>query len=329
MTMATMIPDPMHSPYTTTITDEALSRGIEVRVIDPAVPVFELCHEGHSVRCYRSLTDRVGAVTFHLMQNKYLAGRFLRERGFPVPEQELFTSFPRALQFLEQYAPIVVKPCTQWGARGVSTAISTPSELKAALRTARRFEPDIVLERMVAGEDYRLVYIDYRFVCALQRRPACVTGNGRDTLRALIKAQNRHCMIIDPVHRIPLNRETARFLQMSGYTYESVPEAGCKVTVRRTANYHTGGTVHDVTAQVAPVLIALGKRVVTAAALPVAGVDCMRTSDGLQTHVIELAPDLAISPRGGGIIARHFIDYLFPETAHLSAPLAGTHNPDA
>jgi len=325
--MAAISPDPMHSPYTTTITDEAVSRGIGIRVIDAEVPVFELCHSGRSVRCYRSLTDRVGAVTFHLTQNKYRANRFLRERGFPVPEQELFTNFPRALRFLEKHSPIVVKPCTQWGARGVSTAISKPAELKAALRNARRFEPDIVLENMVAGDDYRLVYIDYRFICALQRRPACVTGNGYDPIQTLIRAQNRRCAAIDPVHRIPLDRETERFLSMSGLDFKSVPGNGCMVTVRRTANYHTGGTVHDVTAHTAPELIELGKRVVTAAALPVAGVDCMRTADGRQTHVIELAPDLAISPRGGRIIARHLIDYLFPETAQPSTLPAGANAP--
>ncbi|MBM4309349.1 MAG: hypothetical protein FJ119_00150 [Deltaproteobacteria bacterium] len=316
--MPFQISDPMLSPYTTTITDEARRRGIEVRVIDASVPVFELCHGLCSVRCYRSLTDRVGAVTFHVTQNKYLAGRFLRARGFPVPEQELYTDFARALRFLEQHASIVVKPCTQWGARGVSTAISTPAELKAALRRARRFEPDILLERMVAGEDFRLVYIDYRFVCALQRRPACVTGNGRDTVRGLIAAQNRRCAMIDRVHRIPLDRETARFLEMSGLAFDSVPAQGCRVTVRRTANYHTGGTVHDVTAQVDQDLMELGNRIVRAAQLPVAGVDCMRTTDGRHTHVIELAPDLAISPRGGAIIAARFIDYLFPETANRS-----------
>ena len=36
-------PEPMLSPYTTTITQEAVRRGISVRVVDPSVPVFELC----------------------------------------------------------------------------------------------------------------------------------------------------------------------------------------------------------------------------------------------------------------------------------------------
>ena len=309
--------DPMLSPYTTTITNEALRRGISVRVIDASVPVFELCHGSSTIRCYRSLSDRVGAVTFHLTQNKYLAGCFLRERGFPVPPQELYAVFNQALDFLEQHSPIVVKPCMQWGARGVATNITTQHDLKNALKNARRFEPDILLEKMVTGDDYRLVFINYCFVSALQRRPACVIGNGSSTVRKLIAAQNRRSTAIDPVHRIPLDRETGRFLHTIGFSFDSIPDAGQTVIVRQTANYHTGGSVHDITEQVGADLIDLGKRIVKAAGLPVAGIDCMRSADGLQTHVIELAPDLAISPRGGQRIAEHFIDYLFPETAGM------------
>jgi len=130
------------------------------------------------------------------MQNKYLAGRFLREHRFPVPPQKRHTNYNNALEFLKQHGTIVVKPCAQWGARGVSTNITTPEDLKKSLKNARRFEPEILLEKMVGGEDYRLVFINYHFVCALQRRPACIIGNGQDTIRKLITGQNKRGMAI-------------------------------------------------------------------------------------------------------------------------------------
>jgi len=306
--------DPMLSPYTTTITNEARQRGITVHVVDASVPIFELRHGSTTIRCYRSLTDRVGAVTFHLTQNKYLAGCFLRKHGFPVPAQELYVNFEQALQFLAQHGLIVVKPCAQWGARGVSTNIKKPDELKTALSKAQKFEPEILLEKMVAGDDYRLIFINYRFVCALQRTPAFIIGNGHDTIHKRIQAQNRRCAKVDPIHKIPLDQETKRFLNICGLSLESIPKQGKEVTVRQTANYHTGGSVHDVTEKAAH-LIELGNTIVKAAGLPVAGIDIMCSADGEQVHVIELAPDLAISPRGGERIAKQFIDYLFPETA--------------
>jgi D-alanine-D-alanine ligase-like ATP-grasp enzyme len=249
-----------------------------------------------------------------LTQNKYLAGCFLRKHGFPVPPQELYVNFEQAMQFLKQHGLIVVKPCAQWGARGVSTNITKPDELKTSLSKAQRFEHDIMLEKMVQGDDYRLVFINYSFVCALQRRPAFIIGNGCDTIRKLITAQNRRCAKVDPVHKIPLDLETSRFLNICGLSFDSIPEHGLEVTVRQTANYHTGGSVHDVTENVEH-LIELGSSIVKTAGLPVAGIDIMCSADGEQVHVIELAPDLAISPRGGQRIAKQFIDYLFPESA--------------
>ena len=66
----------MDSPYTTTITDEAVKRGIRVEVIDPDTPIYNLVYKHRKIRCCRSLTDRVGAITFQLTQNKYLANSF-------------------------------------------------------------------------------------------------------------------------------------------------------------------------------------------------------------------------------------------------------------
>ena len=181
----------MNSVYTTTITNEARKRGIEIVVIDPATPIFILEHKGRQVRCYNALTDRIGAVTFHMTQNKRLANVFLKSNGFPVPAQEPFTDIGAAVKFLKRYRSIVVKPCTQWGGRGVSVAVRTPVELGRAIRFARRFENEIILEQCVKGVDYRLIFVDYRFVAAIRRRSAKVIGNGRDSIRSLIRTRNQ------------------------------------------------------------------------------------------------------------------------------------------
>ena len=88
----------MDSPYTTTITDEAKKRSIRVEVIDPDTPIYSLVFKGKKIRCCRSLTDRVGAITFHLTQNKYLANSFLKKNGFPVPAQALFDTYEKAAE---------------------------------------------------------------------------------------------------------------------------------------------------------------------------------------------------------------------------------------
>jgi D-alanine-D-alanine ligase-like ATP-grasp enzyme len=307
----------MNSIYTTTITREAQRRGIGIEVIDPVTPVFVLMHKTKRIRCYNALTDQVGAVTFHMTQNKRLANMFLSAQGFPVPAQAAFTDLPAAQAFLKKFKTIVVKPCTQWGGRGVSVAVRTLKELTRAIDFARTFEEEVVLEEFVSGEDYRLIFVDYRYVAAIRRRAARVTGNGRDSIRKLILAQNRVERALDPSHVIPVDAETGRNLAALGLSWTTVPAAGRSVQVRLTSNYHTGGSVDIVTRSVAPKLVKLAARAAKKLGVPVIGIDFLVNEKTGQFWLIELSPDLAISPPEGDIVVRHFIDYLFPETKGL------------
>lgn len=305
----------MNSVYTTTITNEARRRGIRIEVIDPATPIFVLRHSGRAVRCYNALTDQVGAVTFHLAQNKRLANRFLADRGYPVPDQVPYTTAEAAQAFLKRHRSVVVKPCTQWGGRGVSVDVRTPAELERAVRLARRFEEDLILEQRVQGVDERLIFVDFKFVASIQRNPARVTGNGRDTLRALILRRNREERRVDPSHCIPVDAETGRNLEALGVGWETVPAAGESVQVRLTSNYHTGGSIDITTATIDRRLVRTAARAVKALNLPVVGIDFLVDPKSGRFHIIELSPDLAISPPEGEEVARRFLDYLFPATA--------------
>jgi D-alanine-D-alanine ligase-like ATP-grasp enzyme len=304
----------MNSPYTTTITDEARRRGIRVKVLDPDLPIFALAHGGRTVRCFNALTDRVGAATFHLAQDKRALNGFLKARGFSVPDQAALGAWPEATAFLKRHGTIVVKPAREWGGRGVSVDIRTEPDLQQAIRTARKFGEDVVLEQCVRGQDYRLIVVDGEYVAAIERTPAAVTGNGHDSIRTLIRKQNTREQRLDKSHRIPLDRETRRTLLAAGLDWDSVPRPGQVVTVRRTTNYHTGGTVRIITDSVTPDLVAEAKRVASELAVPVLGVDFFVDLSGRRHWIIECSPDLAISPPEGETVARAFLDYLFPET---------------
>jgi D-alanine-D-alanine ligase-like ATP-grasp enzyme len=302
------------STYTSTITDEAVSRGIDVEVIDADTPIFLLKYRGREIRCYNSLTDCVGAVTFYLTQDKHLANSFLRKHGFPVPEQILYTTYKKAAAFLERMGLIAVKPRSQWGARGVSTHIRTEKDLHYALGRAGRFEKGIVLEECVTGIDRRLIFVDCRFTAAIERTPPFLTGDGKSSIRSLIINRNSERRKQDPVNIIPMDRETVRCLIEQGLALDSVPKAGQKVQVRWTTNFHTGGTVDIISDSVADELIYTAENITRLTGLPLLGVDFLQDETAKSYRVVELAPDVAVSPRGGKIVAKHYIDYLFPET---------------
>jgi D-alanine-D-alanine ligase-like ATP-grasp enzyme len=302
----------MNSIYTTTLTTEARRRGCRIKVCDPQLPIFELTRGKVRIRCYNALTDRVGAATFFLAQNKGAANRFLRSRGFPAPDQIVFTGPETAERFVARHRTVVVKPASQWGGRGVSVDVRTPAELRKAIAFAHRYEDEILIEQKVAGIDYRLIFVDYRFVAAIRRDPARVTGNGRDTIRQLIRTQNRIETRTDPSHRIPVDRETLRALDAQGLGWETIVRAGRSVAVRRTSNYHTGGSVEMATTAVPPSLVRLARRVARLLKIPVLGIDFLYDPRRRRGWIIELSPDLAISPPEGEEVAQRFMDYLFP-----------------
>ncbi|MCX6997563.1 MAG: hypothetical protein NTV49_10865 [Kiritimatiellaeota bacterium] len=302
----------MHTVYTTTITRAARRRGIRVRVLDDTLPVFELRQGGRSVRCYNALTDRVGAATFHLAQNKHAANRLLHRHGFPVPAQELFVDFARARRFLARHRALVVKPAAQWGGRGVAVDVRTAAELRRAVRAARGYGEPVILEQCVAGEDQRLILVNAHCVAAIRRTPAAVTGDGRHTLAQLIRRQNRRTTRVDPGHRIPLDAETRRQLALLGRRLAGVPRAGERVQVRLTSNVHTGGDCAVITGAIAPALLRLAARAARLFRLPVVGIDFLVDRRRKKYWIIEISADLAISPPEGDEVARHFLDFLFP-----------------
>ncbi len=306
----------MNTVYTTTITQEARRRGIDVEVIEAETPIFVLKHGGRKIRCYNSLTDRVGAVTFHMAQDKHLANVFLARYGFSVPRQMRYTRLDQAMAFLAKYKSVVVKPCREWGGRGVAVAVTTMADLKRAIERAQKFSEDVVVEQYVEGVDHRLIFVDGHFVAAIRREPACVVGNGSSSIRSLILQKNALACHADASNRIPLDAETRRNLAAFGLDYGSVPRKGKIVQVRRTSNYHTGGSVSEITQTVSADLVREAQKIVRLFDISIIGIDFLLNPQTGRYWVIELSPDLAISPPEGDKVARHFIDYLFPETKH-------------
>ena len=85
-------------------------------------------------------------------------------------------------------------------------------------------------------------------VAAAVRKPASLVGDGVSTVRTLIEKQSRRrAAATGGESRIPVDAETERCIAAAGYGYESVLPAGQPLAVRKTANLHTGGTIHDVT----------------------------------------------------------------------------------
>jgi len=193
-------------------------------------------------------------------------------------------------------------------------AVCTAAELKIALRKAKEYEEDVLLEQCIEGEDFRLILINYKFVAAIMRSPAVIAGDGRRNVLSLIRLFNRREKKIDPSRQIPVDMETFRALKRGGLSYATVPPAGMSVQVRMNTNYHTGGRVDVITDSVDRRLVAASRKIARLVGIPVVGIDFLYNRLTGRWWVVELSPDLAISPPEGREVAKRFLDYLFPGT---------------
>ncbi|HEY4541937.1 MAG TPA: N-acetylglutaminylglutamine synthetase, partial [Noviherbaspirillum sp.] len=232
------------NPYARIIIDEARRRGVSVEVIDPAAAIFKLRHCGHEIMCRESLTELTGGVAMTMCQDKVLTSRRLASLGLKVPEQQVAGDLEADRAFLAKHGSLVVKPAMGEQGRGISMDVRDEQHLQQAIERARQEGGHVVLEQLCAGQDLRIVVIGYKVVAAAIRRPAEVVGDGTSTLAQLIERQSaRRAAATGGESTIPVDAETERCLAAQGLNYDSVPDNGSVVQVRKTANLHTGGTI--------------------------------------------------------------------------------------
>ena len=94
-----------------------------------------------------------------------------------------------------------------------------------------------------------------------------------------------------------------------------LPE-GERLFVRKTANLHTGGTLHDVTAMLHPALAQAAVAAARALAIPVVGLDFLVPDPaGPDYVIIEANERPGLANHEPQPTAQRFIDLLFPQTA--------------
>lgn len=305
------------NPYARIIVDEARRRGIQTDIIDSEGGLFRLSWGGRSVRCRESLSELTSAVALSICDDKRVTRRIVEAAGVRVPRRIDPQDLGAIDEALETYGQLVVKPARGEQGKGVAVGLKTMADVQAALLRARRICPEVLVEEQVEGEDLRLVVIDYEVVACAVRRPPRVIGDGRSTLRALIEYQSRRrAAATGGESSIPIDAETERTLAEAGYGLDDVAGEGEEILVRKAANLHLGGTIHDVTDEVHPVLVEAAVAAARAIDIPVTGIDLMvRAPDQPDYAFIEANERPGLANHEPRPTAERFIDLLFPLSA--------------
>lgn len=262
-------------------------------------------------------------VTLAVLHDKPLVHRILRAEGLPVPQHAQFTlsDMEPAVQFLQAAGgDCVVKPAGgTGGGRGITTGIRTPWQLAHAAAAAAVYADDLLIEKQVRGDNYRLLYLDGRLLDAYVRRLPSVIGDGRHTVRQLVEADNdRRLATPAGISQVLLtiDMDMRRTLASQGLSLRSVPAEGQRVILKTVVNENSGADNRTVTHELHPSIVEAGERAVRALRARFAGIDMI-----LRDHRQPLDADDAVILEVNGTpnLYYHYnkADGSFPVAEHL------------
>ena len=264
-------------PSTGSIVDAAVARGIPFRRLTSG-SLVQLGWGSKARRIQAAELDLTSAVAESIAQDKDLTKRLLHAAGVPVPLGRPVTDLEDAWAVAEEVGlPVVVKPQDGNQGKGVTVNINTRAQLEAAYATARSFSDEVMVERFLPGNDFRLLVVGHQLVAAARRDPPQVLGDGQHSIRELVDIVNQ-----DPrrgsghgtaLTKIRLDDIAIARIAAEGLTPESVPAQGQRVVLRNNANLSTGGSATDVTDDVHPEIAARAIEAAQTIGLHICGVD--------------------------------------------------------
>jgi GNAT-family acetyltransferase (TIGR03103 family) len=304
------------NPYALIIINEARRRGIGVKIIDAANNYFSLFYGSRSVVCRESLTELTTAIAMSRCADKSITHNLLKEIDVHLPDQHVVCGDVSDFEFLKKHKHIAVKPADGEQGQGISLLVRSPDELELAVKRAKKVSSKVVLEEFVQGHDLRIVVIDFKVVAAAIRKPAEVMGDGEHTIKELIKKQSkRRELATHGESSIPMDKETENCIHAAGYALNDILPQKKHLQVRKTANLHTGGTIHDVTDALNQRLAEAAIEIAKTIDIPVVGIDFMVASPKSEEYVfIEANERPGLANHDPQPIAEKFIDLLFPNT---------------
>jgi cyanophycin synthetase len=256
--------------------------GASIRMLDD--DVIQIERDEFVARVRQNDTPVDDYVTVRIANHKPLCYRLLAEAGLPVPRHARF-EFPNlrpAIDFLKAYSgDCVVKPaCDTGGGIGVTTRVRTDRQLARAAAAAAVYGDRLMIEEKIAGDTYRLLYLDGRLLDAVMRCAPTVVGDGRSTVSELVERVNaerieRGAVSCQSVLAIDLDAEQT--LAAQGLRPSSRPRARRVVRLKSVVNDNSRDENVTVVDRLCSSLIDAGARAAEAIGVRLAGVDLITT----------------------------------------------------
>ncbi len=323
-------------PSTSCIVDEAARRGIPFIRLNKH-SLVQLGYGVHQKRIRATIASTTGNIAVDIACDKEETKNLLGAAEIPVPKGDVVRNEEGLKDAIDSIGyPCVIKPIDGNHGKGNTTNITDWEMALRAFEAAKVYGRSVIVEKYITGFDFRILVINYKFICAALRTPASVVGDGKNNIQYLIDEVNS-----DPrrgyghekvLTQITIDQFTQKMLDEKEYSLQTVPAKDELVLLKPTANLSTGGTSTDVTDEVHPANIMMCERIAKIIGLDICGIDIMATD--LRTPVkenggaileVNAAPGfrMHIDPSVGlpRNVAEPVVDMLFPKGLTGNIPI--------
>ena len=315
-------------PSTGSIVEEATKRNIPFIRLNKH-SLVQLGYGIHQKRIRATIASTTSSIAVDIAGDKEETKNILQAAEVPVPKGTIIYNEEDLDDAITSIGyPMVLKPVDGNHGKGATTDINSREVALKALVDAQKYSRAVICEKFITGFDFRVLVINYKFVCAALRTPASVTGDGKSNIQQLIDAVNK-----DPrrgyghekvLTQIKVDGYTEKMLRDKGYTLETVPPVNELVLLKPTANLSTGGTATDVTEEVHPANVFMCERIARIVGLDICGIDIMAadlrtpiSENGGAVLEVNAAPGfrMHVEPTVGlpRNVAEPVVDMLFPK----------------
>ncbi|WP_343013568.1 bifunctional glutamate--cysteine ligase GshA/glutathione synthetase GshB [Gemella morbillorum] len=268
---------------TQAVIEDAMKIGLKVQVIDENDQFLRLEYKGKIEYVKNgNMTSKDSYISPLIMENKIVTKKILDEQGFRVPRGYEISNLEEAVRIFNyvKNKPIVIKPKSTNFGLGISIfkhGTTSLDDYSKAIKFALKEDKDVLIEEFIEGTEYRFFVIEGKTKAVLLRVPANVEGDGKHTIRELVKIKNGNPLRGDakktPLKKIELGEIEELQLKEQGFNFETVLENGEIAYLRENSNISTGGDSIDMTDEVHQSYKELAVKITDAMMAKVCGVD--------------------------------------------------------
>lgn len=137
----------------------------------------------------------VNASVDYVCRNKNVAYELAEAYGINAPFTLEVTPENRNLdnlgQLVDKYKQLAVKPLDASMSHGLTLDITRLDQLNTALKDAHKYSNVALVQQQVFGEEVRFVVLEGRVITAILRRTPRIIGDGKTSIKDLIKLENQ------------------------------------------------------------------------------------------------------------------------------------------